>query len=173
MPTRSRSRRSPRGRTSRRKTTWDQVTTGFIMGAGLNTVVTDITNRLIILTGYTGGTIVRMIGNIIFENSGLAQDHALFDIGVCVVTEDALTAGATPDPEGDPGQDWYYWSHKSLHGQAVDISIDSGIAMRDQFDIRTARRLREGYRLALVIHKSATSQIWNVDVGMRNLWALQ
>ncbi len=171
MTTRPRSRRSFRRSAPRRKTTWDQTTVGFTMAAGVVQTVLDISHLTIATFVSSGGTILRMIGELKVETSGAAADHVDLDVGVAVVTVDAFLAGAVPDPNGDATYDWYYWNHLDTHlpGNAAPAMNQGAMT----WDIRTARRLRAEQRLVLIIDKSASTAILNLSLGMRGLWTLQ
>ena len=89
-------------------------------------------------------------------------------IGICVVTEDALAAFALPDPGSDFNQDWYYWAARNTRATENDslVSWDA--------DIRSARRLRGGYRLVMIVEAPA-SNVNDIAISpsMRNLWVQQ
>ena len=113
-------------------------------------------------------TIKRMIAN--FNWSTIAETSNLENLflGIAVVTLDAFTAGATPDPNGDFNQDWYYWTFRS-HSREV---VTGGRQMQFwDIDLRSMRKLRGGYVLALVVNNGdGNSQASTLSIGMRNLW---
>jgi len=173
MTMRRRSRRSFT-RKPREKTTWDQTTAGFTMVAAVAQSVIDLTPLSITSLGFagnSGGTIKRMIGDLRFETTGAGPDHVDVDIGIVVVTADALAAGAVPDPVSDFTTDWYFWKHLDQHLPSNNAeSFNQGVI---EWDIRTARKLRGGYRLALVIDKGASIFVLNFSFGMRGLWTIK
>ena len=121
--------------------------------------------------GISGGTTKRMIGDIRIETSAIFADHVDLDVGILVVTADALAVGVVPDPATDATQDWYFWSHLDTHLPANDSNtMNQGII---PIDIKTSRRLRQGYRLVLVLDKGTTASAVNLSVGLRILWNLQ
>jgi len=171
MTSRARSRRSF-GRGSRRqKTTWHQVTAGFTMVAAAAVSTLDLTPPLITAAGNSGGTIKRSIGNIAVETSGALNDHIDLDVGILVSTTAGFVGGSVPNPATAFSQDWYYWFHKDSH--LPGNTAEAMNQLEVEWDIHTMRRLREGYRLLIVVQKSVTNAVINVSFGMRNLWTMQ
>ena len=165
MTTRRGSRRSFRGRPARRKTYWDQNSFQFTPAAAPTLQVRDISNIHITDLSESGGTILRMIGQFNYYHEAASIETFNYGIGVAVITQDALAAGAVPDPQVDLNQDWYYWD--SWEG----VLINEG-QHQVNFDIRTARKLREGYRLVMVMQSFIQELAGFIRVDMRNLWTL-
>ena len=169
MTTFRRRRSSSRGfsRGPRVPTTWEQVLSTFNRTIVLSQTILDITQLQISSGTTTGGTIVRSIGDISISSNDAAGDQGQFTVGICVVTKDAFTAGAVPDPLTDLEHDWYYWLSKELSFDFI------GEVQHFLWDLRSARKLREGYRLVLVIDKGTTEGSIDFVVAMRNLWKLR
>jgi len=133
----------------------------------------DLTHPQIISQASSGGTVIRLIGNINWENGSGTGEHIELGIGIAVITEDALTGLAAPTPldVNDDDQDWYFWATRSEHiasvgniTQTFDLPIN----------IRTSRKLRGGYRLVAMVEKGVTVETsWNISISMRLLWKLQ
>jgi len=166
-------RRSPRrfSQGARQKVRWIQVIAGFTMVAAVAQTFIDISPPRVSNLVATGGTIKRTIGQIAIETAGVAADHVDFDVGIAIVTLDAVTALAVPDPATEIDYNWYFWQHLDAHlpGNAA-AAMNQG---RVEWDIKTMRKLQPGYRLVLVMDKSSSTDILNVSVGMRNLWSIQ
>jgi len=167
MTTRRLSRSSSRGGRARRKTTWDQSTINHTRGTAAGQSVTDISHPAIAANNEPTGTIRRWVGN--WTLSPLTTGPAEYNvfIGIAVVTIDALAALAVPDPASDVTQDWYWWS--AWEGGIADLGLSSRTM---QFDIRTARRLREGYRLVLVSENLTQELASEFHLRARGLWSM-
>lgn len=141
------------------------------MVAAAATTFINLTPFSITTFANSGGTALRMIGDIRVETSGAGADHIDLDVGIGVITSEAFLLGVGPDPATDLTQDWYYWKHLDSHlpGNLSD-SMNQGMI---DFDIRTSRRLRQGYFLALILQKGITSSVINLSVGIRILWRMQ
>jgi len=172
MRRRRRTSRSFRG--TRRPTTWEQIPNKFLITAVGQSKILDLSNSQIINNLTSGGTCLRIIGSITVEHAAAAQalENVDMGFGICVITKDALAAGETPDPIGavDQNQDWYWW-HTFNH-EVGPAGTDEGL-IKIPIDIRTSRRLRGGYRLALITQKTTTELGQDVVVSLRLLWALQ
>ena len=166
MTTGRRSRRSFKGGRRRVPTTWEQVRNEFTMATPASQTILDISQLQISGGTTTGGTVVRSIGNAYFSST-VAGEESKITAGICVVTKDAFIAGAVPDPNSDLEHDWYFW-------KANWFSFDLlGEVRNFIWDNRTARLLREGYRLVFVVHKDLTEGAINVFIAIRNLWKLR
>ena len=175
MPFPRRSTRSTfRGRGARRRVTWEQISVNFDLGTPLIAQVTDLTIDTIGDQEATGGTVKRMIGEITVEHAAGAQaiERQHVGVGICVITKDALLGSVTPDPintSTDQNQDWYFWA--TAERTLGPAGTDNGL-IRFPIDIRSMRRLRGGYRLALVTQKDLTELGITVNVSMRLLWSV-
>ncbi len=174
MATRLRSRSRFPVRSPRVPTTWEQITIPSTHGIAGGTTFIDITQQTIRLLDNTGGTIVRSIGEVaFFPGSGSASiDEAHIAVGMTVVTKDAVAAGALPDPFTDLEHDWYFWYSTHWH-ILLDAAQGSTNVLRVTWDLKTSRRLREGYRLVLLIEKDVTELGFQTRTSMRNLWKLR
>ena len=105
------------------------------------------------MLGPAGGQAVNEIFNI--------------GVGVAVITKDALSVGTVPDPLSDLEQDWYYW-----HSWEGNLGFADGQHYKE-FDNRSARRLREGYRLAWIFQNFTQELVGEVQVNLRTLWTLE
>ncbi len=89
-------------------------------------------------------------------------------LGIVVVTEDGFLGGSVPDPESDFNQDWYYWTRRSLQHSSVG---DGNAMVEWDFDIRSMRRLRGGYRLIGIV-ETPTQAVATVQmISLRALWS--
>ena len=129
---------------------------------------TDISNLHITDLSEPLGTCLRMLGNGNFHPAGTFSltEQYQFGVGVAVVTQDANFAGAVPDPLIDVLQDWYYWH--AWNGLLSEATPN----YQWSFDIRTARKLREGYRLVWVSQVFAEEIGSELKVNLRTLWTL-
>ena len=82
-------------------------------------------------------------------------------LGIYVASHEAFAQTALSDPCGDEGQDWYYWTQRTVHT----------IAGGDwEVDLRTARRLRAGYKLILVVNNQLNEITLALNLSIRSLW---
>ena len=101
-------------------------------------------------------------------DAGSLLDSFGYGIGITVMTNDAFTAGAVPDPLTDFQQSWYYWDI-----QQNRVATNVGLTSRPvYFDMRTQRVLRSGFKLALVTQTLIEDQAQFLDVTMRLLWEI-
>ena len=173
MTTRSRSRRSfgRRTRGARRKTTWENLFIEHAHGTAGEEKVTDLSPEPMATDGIGTATLLRSIMQYSFmidSNSSTTTPQQLA-LGMTVLTNDAFAALAVPDPLSDFQQDWYYWVAK-----AKVFDIDAGPQSIDwEADIRSARRLRGGFKLAVVSQSPASNDIdTTCFITLRNLWAI-
>ena len=167
MP-RRRSRRSSRG--SRRRTTWDQSRFTHIMTAAASQSTTDISPPNLDVGATQTATILRLIGQIQLI-SPLTAGAADVAVGVCVVSADAAQ-GAVPDPLTDQSQDWYYWRSGLVPLTTGLVAGGGSTNPVWEFDIRTSRRLRGGYRLVAISENDEDPEIAHLHWNVRGLWTI-
>ena len=150
----------------RRKTYWHQEVIDHGLGPSSEQNVNDISHLSISLGNNAGGTCLRMVGNYNYSSVVAGFEQYNYGIGIAVVTKDALTAGVVPDPLTDQEQDWYYWdAWEGILGLENNYT--------KTFDIHTARKIREGYRLALVLENTTQEVVGQMRIRMRSLWTLE
>ena len=165
MTTRRGSRRSFRGRGARKKTYWDQTAFVFNPGPSAFLAVRDISHVLISGGNEPGGTCLRLVGNLNYFQIAASFEVFNLSVGVGVVTNDALAVGAVPDSIVDLTHDWYWW-----HSWEGNLGFEA--QHNKEFDIRFARKLREGYRLVMVLENTVQELVGKVEVRLRTLWTL-
>ena len=161
MTTRRGSRRSRGARAPRASTVWtNQGSISQNLAAGAEGIFDLLSLARLPATLEGGLTVLRMILRL-GVRAQASNTTPLGAFGVSVVTRDAFSGLAVPDPLTDL-VDWYLW-----HGFAM---FDSDSAGREwNFDIRTARRLRgEDRTLVAVMEADATSSAltWDMDVRL-------
>ena len=162
-------RRSPRRSGPARKVSWENLAVNHSHGVMASTVFTDLTPEPMqtVHLGVGTATIRRLLGHLTFSAAGADADASFISIGVAVVSQDALAAGALPDPEGDFNQDWYYWTRRSLR-----IVATGGPAQVDwDLDIRSMRRLRGGYALVMISETPTNNVVTDLEISLRTLWS--
>ena len=155
-----------RAPTPRRRTTWyNRIRKITQPSVGL--IITDLTHPMISSGFESTGTCVRLIIQLRATNITAVPDLVSLAVGVAVVTQDAVAAGfiAMPNPLTDVEQDWYLWWYGNL-----GVS-DHTVLFLDR-DIRSARRLRGGYRLVLITETEVTELSTEISVMARTLWML-
>jgi len=114
-------------------------------------------------------TIKRLIMD--FHYASLATSGAGIQnvsVGVYVAGHEAFDQNALNDPESDAGQDWYYWTTRAL-----DATGASSAATQWSIDLRTARLLRSGYKLLMVVDNPLNDIATVLSVGVRLLWSIR
>ncbi len=163
----ARSRRSGTRRAPRRKTYWSQEIFDETLSTAGGGIVNDISHVSISLGNNAGGTCLRMVGNLNYFHSAASNEKFNLGIGVSVLTKDALTIGSVPDPLSDLEHDWYYW-----HAWEGNLGFADGQHSVD-FDIRSSRRLREGFRLGWITQNFTQELVGLLRVRLRTLWILE
>jgi len=120
---------------------------------------TDSLTLLVASLAFTGPfTVMRMIGEYGFQSDGTPTDGdaALVCVGIGVMTTDAVTAGATalPDPHDEPEFPWLYWREHIYMADAV--LTNPTISLRQQFDIRSMRKMKARESLVMVVQYEET-----------------
>ena len=106
-----------------------------------------------IIDGVPDSTIERIVGAIKINPAANAL-NVFYRTGLVVVTDDAMAAGAVPDPFADPAS-WLWESSGALITDST-TKPDSGVVI--PIDVRSRRRLRqEDMSLAFVIENLAGS----------------
>ena len=106
-----------------------------------------------------GATVVRLLLWLSLRMAG-ANVSGEFAHGVIVVSEDAMTGGAVPDPSQD-NVAWYLYENGMLFSEAVTNAGSRHLS----YDIRTARKLRESGSVllhAIINNHSANAMVYNV-----------
>ena len=160
---RSRSfRRFGRGRS---KTSWLQSAFEFAVTAAAGPILfSDLTPPpMRDAVGSTEGsaTVRRLIFNGSYTPAVNEDTGIRMCLGVYVASHEAFAQVALSDPCSDEGQDWYYWTQRtvaSVNGLQWDV------------DIRTARRLRAGYKLILVVNNQLNEVASTLNLSIRSLW---
>ena len=102
----------------------------------------------------------------LYQSGAMNFEDGNMGVGVAVVTADALATGQVPDPLSDLSQDWYYW-----HAWRGLLGFEA--QHYQQFDIKTSRCLREGYRLMWATQHFTQEVATLMQVNLRTLWTLQ
>ena len=146
--------------------TWHNQRATLVLTAAASQNQLDLSHPRIQSGAEGTGTCIRMLLTVGIHNAALttAPDITSIGVGVCVVTADAFVAQALPDPLFDTDQDWYYWWGGSR--QVSSLGLEWSV------DVRSARKLRGGYRLVLVAENVINELITNVDLTIRTLWKM-
>ena len=169
MP-RPRSRGRSRGGI-RPKYTWHSTMFTHSLAASAGRLFTDISIDNLAVGAVQTATCRRMIGECRLTATDTALEGEIA-VGVAVVTRDAVVSGALPDPLDDNDQDWYYWNGNLV---TLTTGLVAGAGSTNPvwtFDIRSARRLRGGYRLAWISENGENPEALTLHVGMRTLWTV-
>ncbi len=172
MTTRRRSSPIQRRRVPRRKVSWENLAFRIASTAAADITTFDLTPEPMQTThvGVGTATIRRLIGHCSHHsaNGATANAEQTMSLGIVVVTEDGFLGGSVPDPESDFNQDWYYWTRRSLQHSSVG---DGNAMVEWDFDIRSMRRLRGGYRLIGIV-ETPTQAVATVQmISLRALWS--
>jgi len=162
MAARRRSRGSSR-RGTRQKVYWQQSRFIHPMLAIGNRAATDISHDKIQNGSMPGGTCLRLLIDLEMQPD---ETSAVADWAFGVLVTDSIgTASAIAEAQ----QDWYAWSGSPR----TFISLDPQKPDVLRMDIRSARKLREGYRLTMNSESSTlTSADFDMVYSIRSLWTL-
>ena len=168
----SRRGRAPSRRGPRRQTTWENLCIEFAHGTAGSEVIADLTPEPMGSDLIGTATLIRSLMEFSFmmdtASTGATVQQIAF--GITVMTNDAFAAGAVPDPlTGDFQQSWYYWTCKQIIGSA-----GAGPRLVSwNVDIRSARRLRGGFKLVAISESPAANDLdTTLFLSMRNLWQI-
>ena len=163
MTTQRRTARNP-GMVAARPTTWAQQVTQPTLTAVASRQLFDLTHPDLVSSDL-GGTCMRMILQIHASTLGTVPEIEGLACGVIRISNDAFLAGpaAVPAPMTDLTQDWYYWwgGFPPLFNEATQV-----VAV----DIRSARRLRGGDRLVLIMENPVNELAIELSIMRRTLW---
>ncbi len=160
-----RSRTSFRGG-PRKPTRWENLLFEVVVTAVASQDVFDLTPEPMATDLQGTATLKRMICHVDI-NPVVSAGMNTFLMGICVVTNDAFAAAAVPDPLTDAQQSWYYWTQRvysAVNAAEARVSWD--------FDMRTMRKLRGGYKLIGVLQNPTNQSNQTVSLAFRNLWTV-
>ena len=149
-----------------RPMTWHNQSTTLSLTPAAGQKLVDLSHPRIQSGAEGTGTCIRMLLTVGIHNAAATTtpDITSIGIGVGVLTADALAALVSPDPLSDTDQDWYYWWGGSRQVSSLGLEWSA--------DIRSARKLRGGYRLVLVAENETNELTTVVDVTARTLWKM-
>ena len=162
---------SRRGRSPGRKinTTWKNYGIEFAMTAAAGPIVFSDLTPLPMRTqtdNLGSATILRLVGSVTFTTDGnTTSNPAHAAIGIYVLSDEAFDSLAFADPLADVQQPWYYWTFTTIANTSTPQVIP--------FDIRTSRRLRQGYRLMAVTNNVLNDQQTKITLSARAVWTQQ
>ena len=153
-----RSRRGPRPATGWTNASLEPDTT---LSAGSTTIV-DLLGAFTVAEKFNIGTILRVFGEVVYR-SQTVNANILGRFGLAIVSDDALAAGALPDPLGDDKFGWYW--------NAVMLWDDTELKYRSSpVNVVTKRKLiGDASTLALVLEGDATVTM-DFGFGLRILY---
>ena len=167
MTTKSRTRMSRgAGGRGRRPVLWENTSVSHNHPAASALIVTDVSPEAIQTGTEQTGLLRRTILHFTMSPTVAAS---AFDIaiGIAVVTEDGLAAGALPDPLAALEQGWLYWTERFFimqNGSPTQLDWD--------VEINSMRKLRGGYRLALISETPITDDANDLHITARLLWSV-
>ncbi len=138
----------------------DPISNQTILGGGLSFAVP--------------ATLLRFRGYVAAQmgESGIAiLDRMIITVGLCIVSTDAFTVGASavPDPSGEPEFPWIWWKEFKLEsGSAVDPAEGWGPrAQRYEIDSKAMRKIKPGETFTYVVQATSTvgAALVHVDIG--------
>ena len=109
-------------------------------------------------------TVLRLLGSVTYTSRLSSADDPLHAaIGVYVISEEAFDQVAFMDPLADVQQGWYYWTFLTSSVQNFPGTV--------HFDIRTSRKLRQGYKLVAVANNPLNDEVSDITLNARALWS--
>ena len=168
MTTKRRFRSRPRGRAQ--PTKWENIITNHVHVVAASQVFTQMTPAPLLVTGSGTAVLKRMIMHVDINPAagvGIGEIDSV-GMGMTVVTQEAFEVIAQlPDPLSDFEHSWYWWAQRF-------IPVQEPSAMHTEFDvdIRTMRKLRNGYGLALISETPLNPSALTVSFSARMLWSV-
>ena len=105
-----------------------------------------------------------------------AGDRAIVTIGLGITSSDAFVngAGSMPDPAGDPGYPWLYWSDSWLLAEvaAAEHDTEGSAVYRMQVDTKAMRKVKPAETLSWVVQLSGLVGAPTVHINIARLWVL-
>ena len=166
-------------RSERQSVEWNFIPGSEITMTADNTFVTGAS-----FAATTRFTLRRLRGKITFwlESTLAAGDQVQVGVGIGVFSTDAVALGATalPDPLGEPGYPWLWWSDYRLFvvGSLSPVEnqpLQSAQSREVEIDSKAMRILRPGQSIAMVVQYSdvsGTPQVSFVQGRLRLLLGL-
>jgi len=155
-----------------RATIWENISVEHPHGTAGEEVFTDLTPEPMATALIGTATLIRSIMNFRYGADAVGTSSVVQQVGlgITVMTNDAMAGTALPDPlTGDFQQAWFYWTVRQITLQSTSVP-------REQFwdaDIRSARKLRGGFKLVIISESVSTNDIdTSLFINMRNLWQI-
>ena len=100
-------------------------------------------------------TILRTLGQVLLsasETDTVAGDQCAVTLGLCVVSTDAFTVGASamPDPASEPEFDWLWWHSSQFFIPATPLGRSLGEVDRVTIASKAMRRVSHSEQLVLL-----------------------
>ncbi len=155
-----------RGRGSRMSKQWEIIQGApQILSAGGTSIVGSLAPTEAI-------TVIRMLGeyNIgIGTAAPTALDEAQIGLGICVVSTDAVLAGAAsmPDPSDDIGYPWLFWAdHFLFFPTNTQTNASRQSSVRRSFDVHSMRKIKPSESLVFVVQYTDVVGTPTIHVGV-------
>ena len=128
---------------------------------GRDTQGSNETSGLVAMTISESVTIVRIRGYFqwFITAATAAGDEAILTFAIGIVSSDAFTALALPDPQADTAYPWLWWHQERLTSPfAIDgTGSDDSVGLVSNYvpvDSRAMRKMKQGQELAFVAQYS-------------------
>ena len=119
-------------------------------------------------------TIVRTRGNVSHRPSVNSADVAYVGaIGVCVVSQEAFTAGAASIPRPHDDADWGGWLVWRSFSESLDVTTDIGrLINSNSFEVDSKAMRKMGINDVMVTMAESQSGAYDISDQMRHLFKL-
>ena len=158
-------RRAPAVRRQRPPTKWENLVFTHSHVAAASTVFSVLTPEPQQVDQLGTATLLTSIIHVDMVPSAVSAGAAnTIQFGITVMTLDAIVALAFPDPSSDFQQSWYWWASRLLPVSVLEVITAIDVI------IRSARKLRQGFGLAMISETPANPVAMTAQISMRNLW---
>ncbi len=166
-------RRGARGfrgqrRGTRRGSNWARLVNNDFQAVAAGTKV--VLASLVLSNPGINETIVRTRGTFwVQSDQAAALEEQLGAFGMVVVSDLALAAGAAsiPGPVTDANDDgWFVWEPFVTRNVSLTGAIPGQIY---QFDSKAARRVQEGFGIAIIVENASATFGFEIAIGLSSL----
>ena len=154
-----------------------QKTIDYKQWASAPGLITEISTNVSQPSGSLGfsvpGTILRWRSywSCMFDQTMQIGDLMVLTYGIALVSTDAVTAGALPDPAGEPEYPWVYWEEMRLDAFVAGGSLTNNSwgpsAQRYEVDSKAMRKFKPGQSIVAIVQSTDASgaPVTLLDIG--------
>ena len=168
MTSRPRGRRTRTFPGARRKTAWFGFQTDLTLALGSAAQSQTVLGLFVPDIDDAGKTLLRIIMDVLVVPPATTGDYP-FTFGIILVDNDAVAAGATPDPEQDLADPWLVWRQEHMFQSTANATL-----ARTQWhlDIKARRKIGASSDIVAIFESGGMAANVDLTLGGRLLMAL-